>query len=96
MALEFISGLTEAEFYDMLSKEPQKLRVVNVSDVRQSKRKADDYFFYVDFMGTSTGQEMGVAYGIKKIKVLKINTSSHLEVNCIKSWNMYTIYIIRT
>lgn len=68
MALEFISGLTEAEFYDMLSKEPQKLRVVNVSDVRQSKRKADDYFFYVDFMITATGQEMGVAYGIKKDK----------------------------
>ena len=66
MALEFISGLTEAEFYDMLSKEPQKLKVVNVSDVRQSKRNANDYFFYIDFMITSTGQEMGVAYGIKK------------------------------
>ena len=66
MALEFIAGLTEAEFYDMLSKEPQKLRVTNVSDVRQSKRKANDYYFYIDFMITSTGQEMGVAYGIKK------------------------------
>ena len=66
MALEFISGLTEAEFYDMLSKEPQKLKVVNVSDVRQSKRNANDYFFYIDFMITATGQEMGVAYGIKK------------------------------
>ena len=45
MALEFITGLTEAEFYDMLSKQPQKLRVINVSDVRQSKRNANDYFF---------------------------------------------------
>lgn len=66
MALEFIEGLTEAEFYDMLSKEPQKLKIANVSDVRQSKRNPDDYFFYIDFVVSATGQEMGVAYGIKK------------------------------
>lgn len=66
MSLEFIEGLTEAEFYTMLSNEPQKLKVANVSDVRQSKRNANDYFFYVDFILTATGQEMGIAYGIKK------------------------------
>ena len=67
MALEFVSGLTEAEFYDMLSKEPQKLRVSNVSDVMYHERNGHkDYFFYIDFVVTATGQEMGVAYGIKK------------------------------
>ena len=67
MAIEFITGLTEAEFYDMLSKKPQKLKVVNVSDVRYKQRnERKDYFFHVDFVVTATGQEMGVAYGIKK------------------------------
>ena len=66
MAIEFVTGLTEAEFYDMLSKEPQKLKVVNVTDVRQNKQRPNDYFIHVDFIVTATGQEMGVAYGIKK------------------------------
>ena len=66
MAIEFITGLTDAEFYDMLSKKPQKLKVVNVSDVRQNKQRPNDYFIHVDFIVTATGQEMGVAYGIKK------------------------------
>ena len=66
MAIEFITGLTEAEFYDMLSKKPQKLKVVNVTDVRQNKSRPNDYFIHVDFIVTATGQEMGVAYGIKK------------------------------
>lgn len=67
MAIEFITGLTEAEFYDMLSKEPQKLKVANVTDVRYKQRnERKDYFFHVDFIVTATGQEMGVAYGIKK------------------------------
>lgn len=66
MALEFITGLTEAEFYDMLSKEPQKLKIVNVTDIRQNKSRPNDYFIHVDFIVTATGQEMGVAYGIKK------------------------------
>lgn len=66
MALEFIEGLTEAEFYSMLSQKPHKLKVANVSDVRQSKRNDNDYFFYVDFIVVATGQEIGVAYGIKK------------------------------
>ena len=68
MAIEFVTGLTEAEFYDMLSKEPQKLKVVNVTDVRQNKSRPNDYFIHVDFIVTATGQEMGVAYGIKKDK----------------------------
>ena len=66
MALEFIAGLTEAEFYDMLSKEPQKLRAANVTDVRESNQRKGDYFFHIDFIVTATGQEMGVSYGIKK------------------------------
>ena len=66
MAIEFITGLTEAEFYDMLSKEPQMLEVVNVTDVRQNSSRPNDYFIHVDFKVTATDQEMGVAYGIKK------------------------------
>lgn len=62
----FITGLTKAEFYDMLSKEPQKLRVVNVTDIRENKERRGDYFFNIDFIITATGQEMGVTYGIKK------------------------------
>lgn len=66
MAIEFVTGLTEAEFYDMLSKEPQKLRIANVTDVRQNRQRPNDYFIHVDFIVMATGQEMGVAYGIKK------------------------------
>ena len=66
MAIEFISGLTKAEFYSMLSKEPQKLKVINVTDVRENSERKGDYFFNIDFIVTATGQEMGVTYGIKK------------------------------
>lgn len=62
----FISGLTKAEFYNMLSKEPQKLKVINVTDIRENSERKGDYFFNIDFIITSTGQEMGVTYGIKK------------------------------
>ena len=64
MALEFIEGLTEAEFYQLLAKDPQKLRIVNVTDVRDSRNQGD-YFFYVDYIIVSTGQKIGVSYGVK-------------------------------
>lgn len=66
MAIEFVSGLTKAEFYSMLSEKPHKLKVINVTDIRENKQRKGDYFFNVDFIVAATGQEMGVTYGIKK------------------------------
>ena len=65
MAVNFVEDITEAEFYQMLVDNPQRLKVTNVTDIRDSK-KAGDYFFYIDFVMVKSGQKKGVSYGIKK------------------------------
>lgn len=78
MAFGIVTKITERDACSKLFNQEQELTVVNVDDVKVSKRKENHYYCFVDFR-MKDGTEFGVSYSFyKEDGVFKCGTSSKL------------------
>ena len=61
MAIKISKKITEYDACSILLKEKQELFVVNVGDIKPSKDKENQYYFYVDYE-MKDGTTFGVSY----------------------------------
>lgn len=78
MAIEVLKKITEKDACGILMKNKQELVVVNVDDIKESTRKENQYYCYVDFE-MENGTQFGASYSFYlEDGLFKCGTSSKL------------------
>lgn len=78
MAIEVLKKINEKDACSILIKEKQELLVINIGEIKESTRKDNQYYCYVDFE-MKDGTQFGVSYSFYlQDGVFKCGTSSKL------------------
>ena len=78
MAINILKKITEQDACSLLMKQEQELHVVNVDDIKESTRKENQYYCYIDFE-MKDGTQFGASYSFYlEDGVFKCGTSSKL------------------
>ena len=78
MTFTVIKQISDEDACSFLMKKEQKLEIVNVDEIKESTRKENQYYFYVDFE-MEDGTKFGTSYSFyKEDGVCKCGTSSKL------------------
>lgn len=78
MAIEVLKKITEKDACSILLNEKQELVVINIGDIKESTRKENQYYLYVDFE-MKNGTQFGVSYSFYlEDGLFKCGTSSKL------------------
>ena len=78
MAINILKKITEQDACSLLMKQEQELHVVNVDDIKESTRKENQYYCYIDFE-MKDGTQFGASYSFYlQDGVFKCGTSSKL------------------
>lgn len=78
MAINILKKITEQDACSLLMKQEQELHVGNVDDIKESTRKENQYYCYIDFE-MKDGTQFGASYSFYlEDGVFKCGTSSKL------------------
>lgn len=78
MAFGILNKIKEDDACAILMKEKQELHIVNIGDIKESTRKENQFYFYIDFE-MKDGTQFGASYSFYNDNgVFKCGTSSKL------------------
>lgn len=78
MVIKILKKINEKEACSLLMKEEQVLSIINIDEIKESTRKENQYYFYVDYE-MEDGVQFGVSYTFSSENGLfKCRTSSKL------------------
>ena len=61
MVIKILKKINEKEACSLLMKEEQVLSIINIDEIKESTRKENQYYFYVDYE-MEDGVQFGVSY----------------------------------